>query len=110
MVSIPVTVGYGTDLELACRLLTDIAAKHPRVIADPQAAARVKSLGESGVDIELYTWIADPSVGEAAMRSELLIEIVRAFQSHRIEVPYPRRDVRVLATPETQEKPSTSGT
>ena len=110
VVSIPVTVGYGTDLELACRLLADIAARHPRVIPEPQAAARVKALGDSGIDIELFAWIADPSVGEAAMRSELLIEIARAFQAHSIEVPFPRRDVRILATPETGKNPSNSGT
>jgi len=108
-VVVPLTVAYESDLDLACDLLVQAAAEHKRVIADPAAGARVKNLADSGVELELTVWIADPSVGEGPLRSDLLKSIVRLFRQHGIEIPYPRRDVRLLATAETQEKPFQSG-
>jgi small-conductance mechanosensitive channel len=69
----------------------------------------VKSLADSGVELELTVWIADPSVGEGPLRSDLLKSIVRLFRQHGIEIPYPRRDVRLITTGETPEKPLQSG-
>ena len=99
--AMPVTVSYESDVERACALLGDLAKKHPRVIAEPAAAARVKALTSLGVEIELTVWISDPALGEGDMRSELLKDVLKAFRAEGIEIPYPRRDVRLLTTPET---------
>jgi small-conductance mechanosensitive channel len=105
-----VSVSYESDIEKARELLLAAAKRQPRVIAEPPAAARVKNLGDNGVDLELTVWIADPAAGEAQLRSELLLEVLRTFREHGIDIPYPRRDVRVLATPETGKTASTSTT
>jgi small-conductance mechanosensitive channel len=96
-----VSVSYASDVAKACELLLAAAKRQRRVIVEPPAAARVKSLGDNGVELELTVWIADPAAGEAQLRSELLLEVLRTFGEHGIDIPYPRRDVRVLATPET---------
>ena len=108
-VVVPLTVAYETDLDLACDLLVRAAREHKRVVEEPAAGARVKNLADSGVELELTVWIADPSVGEGVLRSDLLKSVVRLFREHGVEIPYPRRDVRLLATPETGEKPFQSG-
>jgi small-conductance mechanosensitive channel len=107
-VVIGVTVAFETDVERACELLVAAAARRKRVIADPPATARVKQFGERGVELELTVWIEDPAVGEGDLRSDLLIDILKAFRAGGIEMPYPRRDIHVIATPEMQnsaEKP-----
>jgi len=105
---IPVTVAYESDIQLACELLARIAQGHHRVIADPPVAARVKQLTPAGVDLELTVWIADPSVGEGDLRSDILKELIQAYRKAGISIPYPRREVRVIATPETPENPTQS--
>ena len=105
---VAVSVSYESDVEKACELLLGAARRQGRVIADPPAAARVKHLGDNGIDLELTVWINDPAVGEAELRSELLKDVLRTFRKHGIEIPYPRRDVRVIATPETPENPIAS--
>jgi small-conductance mechanosensitive channel len=107
---VAVSVSYESDVEKACELLLRAATSQARVIADPPSAARVKHLGDNGIDLELTVWIKDPAVGEAELRSELLKEVLRTFREHGIEIPYPRRDVRVIATPETGENPIPSRT
>ena len=105
-----VTVTYESDVDRACALLGELARSQRRVIADPPSAARVKNLTALGVEIELTVWISDPAVGEGDMRSELLKEVLKAFRAEGIEIPYPRRDVRLLATPVTTHSRSESMT
>lgn len=93
-----VWIAYESDVDRACELLADIAKRQPRVIADPAAAARVKQLGDNGIELELTVWIADPAVGEGDLKSTLFKEILGSFKANGIEIPYPRRDVRVIAT------------
>jgi small-conductance mechanosensitive channel len=100
-VAMGVTVTYESDVERACAVLGELGRKHPRVIAEPASVARVKNLTALGVELELTVWISDPALGEGDMRSELLKEVLRAFREEGIEIPYPRRDVRILATPVT---------
>ena len=100
---IPVTISYDSDLDRACDLLVEASRGQPRVIADPPAVARVKSFRDHGIDLELTVWIADPATGEGDLRSDLCRALLRSFRTHGIEIPYPRRDVRLLATPETIE-------
>ena len=105
-VVIPVTVAYESDVQKACDLLAQIARRHKRVIEDPPSAARVKQLSQAGVEIELTVWIADPSVGEGDLRSDILKEVIEAYRKAGIPIPYARREVRVIATPETPLNPA----
>ena len=101
-----VTVSYDSDVDRACALLAEIARKQGRVIADPPAIARVKQLSDHGVELELTVWISDPAVGDGELRSELLKDLLKAYRAAGIEIPYPRREVRLIATAETGENPS----
>ena len=53
----------------------------------------------------LTVWIKDPQAGEGDVRNGLLRDILRVFKDNAIHIPYPRRDVRLIATPATQELP-----
>jgi len=105
---IPVTISYESDVDAACRILLESAGGQARVIPDPPAVARVKGFRDLGIDLELTVWIGDPVIGEGDLRSDISKAILKAFREGGIEIPYPRREVRILATPATQEKPSVS--
>jgi small-conductance mechanosensitive channel len=98
-----VSITYDSDVDRACALLVEAAGRQPRVIDEPASAARLKNLGEHGIDLELTVWIKDPEAGEGEVRSDLLRDILGTFKTHGIHIPYPRRDVRLITTPETQE-------
>ena len=101
-----VWISYESDVERACALLQDAAARQGRVIADPPPLAHVKQLGEHGIELTLTVWISDPQVGEGDLRSDLFRQILASFRAGGIEIPYPRRDVRLIATAETSESAS----
>jgi len=107
-VVIAVSVAYESDVAKACEVLLEVAKRHKRVLDEPASAALVKEFGDNGIDLSLTVWIADPAVGEGRLRSDLLLDILASFKAHGIEIPYPRRDVRILATAETPGKPANS--
>jgi small-conductance mechanosensitive channel len=107
-VVIGLSVAYESDVAKALDLLVQAAKRHKRVLGEPGPAALVKGFGDNGIDLTLTVWIADPAVGEGRLRSDLLLDILASFRAHGIDIPYPRRDVRLLATAETAEKPEGS--
>ncbi len=97
--ALSVQVGYDSDLEHAMRLLEEVAAQQPRILGDPAPKAVLVRLGDNGVDLELGFWVDDPQAGTVTLRSDLQLDIWRAFRLHHIEIPYPQRTVRLAGTP-----------
>lgn len=93
-----VSVAYDSDLEKALALLEEIARSQPRVLSDPPPRALVVAFADSGINLDLGFWIADPEQGTGLLRSEINLEIWRRFREAGIEIPYPQRDVRLLGT------------
>ena len=90
-----VQVDYASDIEKAMRILTDVARRHPRVLADPPPAALLSKFADSGIDLELGFWIGDPEHGSANVRSDLNVELYRAFAAAGIRIATPRMMVAV---------------
>jgi len=89
-------VAYQSDLQRAMQLMEQIASKHARVLADPPPAAFLLRFADRGIDLQLGVWIDDPENGMLGIRSDLYLDIWRAFQEAGIEIPYPQREVRIL--------------
>lgn len=98
-VAVPIQVSYQSDVDLALRLMRECAERHARVLKQPAAVALLKQFGESGVDLELYAWIGDPENGTGNLRSDLYLDLWKAFRAHAIDIPLPQREVRILPAP-----------
>ena len=97
--ALPIQISYDSPLERAMEILVETASKHSRVLLDDskeEPRVLIKGFGESGIDLELGVWIADPEGGQANLRSELYMEIWKKFRAEDIEIPYPRRDVHLI--------------
>jgi small-conductance mechanosensitive channel len=68
----------------------------------------VRNLGDNGIELELTAWIRDAELGQNSLRSEILLNAWRSFRENNIEVPFPQREVRMLA--DTANIPQSSGT
>lgn len=98
-VQLSIQVSYDSDLDLAMRLMQDIAHDHPRVLVEPAPAVHLKTFAESGIELMLTVWIPDPEEGSAALQSEINMKIWQAFKANNISIPFPQREVRVLNMP-----------
>jgi small-conductance mechanosensitive channel len=90
-------IAYRSDLERAMKLMEEAARMHPRALVDPPPTAFLIRFADSGVDLELGVWIGDPENGALSVRSEIYLDIWRAFKEEGIEIPFPQREVRILA-------------
>ena len=97
-VKLPIQVSYDCDLEQAREIMTKIALDHPRVLKtdDYTTSVLLTGFADSGINLELGVWIADPEDGQSNLRSELYLEIWKAFKLNYIEIPYPRRDIQII--------------
>lgn len=98
-VKIPVTVAYGSDVDLVERLLIEEARKQERVLRHNEPAVWMTALGDNGIEFEVQLWIDDPEEGLGSLRSDYLKAVWRKFGEHGIEVPYPQRDLRIKEWP-----------
>ena len=94
-VKVPVPVGFGTDIELAERLMLEATADAPRVLAVPEPKVLMLGFGQNGIDFEIRFWILDPEEGIGGVRSDVLKRVWRLFKQNDIRVPFPQRDLRL---------------
>ena len=94
--SLPIQVGYDTDLRSALALMVDVAKRHPRVMQDPGPDAKLVGFGESGIDLGLSVWVADPENGAGNIPSTVYLDLWDEFKARGISIPYPQREIRIL--------------
>ena len=95
--AITINVAYDADIAKALALMEAEARTQPRVMTAPNGPmAFLARFGESGVELELGVWIADPENGQLALRSVLNQGILAAFRANGITIPFPQREVRVV--------------
>jgi small-conductance mechanosensitive channel len=92
-----VQVAYGSDLERAMAILVESARAQPRVLADPPPKAFLVAFADSGINLELGFWVADPEEGSLQTKSDIHLAIWRGFKAAGIEIPFPQREVRLLS-------------
>ena len=95
-IALSVQVAYDSDLERAMAIMAAAAVAQERVLADPAPAVLLREFVDSGIDLELSFWIADPQNGVGQLRSDINLAIWRDFKQAGISIPFPQREIRIL--------------
>lgn len=93
-VKVPIGIGYGSDTDLAERVMLDEARANSRVLTDPAPNTRMMGYGDSSVDYELRVYV-NKWVNIVPVKDELYTAVFKAFKEHGIEIPFPQRDINV---------------
>ncbi len=99
LINAPLQVAYGTDVATLMPRLEKLIAQVPRVLKDPGPSVQLKGFGADGLDLLLYYWIGDPENGQGAVRSAVNMVVLAELNAAGIEIPFPQRVLRHLATP-----------
>jgi small-conductance mechanosensitive channel len=89
-----VGVAYGSDTSLVRNTLLEIAASHPKILAEPAPNVQFVDFGQSSLDFELLFWVDDP-LAERITQSDLRFSIEAAFREKGVQIPFPQRDVHL---------------
>lgn len=95
-IDIPVGVAYGTDLRQVVEVLRSVVADHPHVAQSPEPNIVFRRFGESSIDFSVLFWAtdADQTVG---LTSEIGIGVWEALDRAGISIPFPQRDLHIVA-------------
>jgi len=88
-----VGVAYGTDLTKAVEVARAALASVPGVLADPEPAVAVGSLGESAVTINVRPWAACADYWAVFSGAQQAVK--EAFEREGISIPFPQIDVHM---------------
>ncbi len=91
---VPVSVAYGTDVELVRRLLADILKQHPLVLPYPPPEVWFMAFGANSLDFEIAAWFQN-AANRGRFTTSVRFEIARVFRAHGVEIPFPQRTLSV---------------
>jgi small conductance mechanosensitive channel len=87
-------VAYDTNLDEAFGIAKQIVTANPSVLKQPAPAIGISELADSAVTLSIQPWVAVRDVVNA--KAELYQDLLERFRASKIEIPFPRREVRVL--------------
>ncbi|OHX38080.1 mechanosensitive ion channel protein MscS [Methylomonas sp. LWB] len=93
-VMVPVSVAYGSDIEIVERILREAIKATELVLQEPEPAVIFVGFGESSLDFKIQVFVSELAE-RVTVTHQLHVGIYNALQSHHIEIPYPQRDVHI---------------
>lgn len=91
-------VGYGDDMQEVRAALGRIIENDERILDDPAPFIGVDALADSSVNFVIRVWVKREDWGQT--RSDLLQSIKEEFDRVGISIPFPQRDLHMIALPE----------
>ena len=92
-----VGIAYGTDVNRTLELIRSVLNRNPLLLKDPAPAVGVGTLADSSIVLSIRPWTTLENFGAA--QAQLNQEILELFREQNIEIPFPQREIRVLAQP-----------
>jgi potassium efflux system protein len=99
---VDVGVAYGSDIQLVRKILLQIAAEMPEVLADPAPWVDFMDFGDSALIFRIRFWISSPDYWLTAP-TEFRFRIDEEFKKHGIEIAFPQQDIHIRTASGLQE-------
>lgn len=97
-VEVIMSVAYSTDVELAKRLIKEVAGRNSMILKDPEPFAEVAEYADSSINIKCRVWCKNSDYWN--VNWYLLSEIKVEFDNHNIGIPFNQLDVNLTTTNE----------
>ena len=97
MAVVPISIGYGSDIDTARALILEVAGGIPDI--EEVVSCPVTNLGASSVDFSLRVWCADSGIA-AGVTNEVLEAVKKRFDAAGIEIPFGYQNVVIKELPD----------
>lgn len=94
-VDLLVGISYGSDIQKAYDVVTDLMKQDARILPDPAPQVAVSELGDSSVDFVIRPWVKTGDYWD--VKFDLTRRIKEAFDKNGIEKPFPQRTIHVIS-------------
>ncbi|MGD9906672.1 MAG: mechanosensitive ion channel family protein [Vicinamibacterales bacterium] len=99
------SVAYHSDIRRLVEVIRRVVASHPQVLSgddlpiEERPDCEIAGFGDSGINMFVEFWMEGIDDGRNRVGGDLLLMILEALREHGNEIPFPQREVRVLAGP-----------
>ncbi|MCO4812705.1 MAG: mechanosensitive ion channel [Gammaproteobacteria bacterium] len=100
-VVVPVGISYGSDVELAQKVMEDTLHALPLVLDEPEPRVFFIGFGDSSLDFSLRVH-ARQLADRLPLMHAVHNAILKALREHGIEIPFPQRDLHIQSNAEQQ--------
>ncbi|MEH6550605.1 MAG: mechanosensitive ion channel family protein [Pseudomonadales bacterium] len=87
------SIGYGDDIPLAEKVLTEILESHKSVLKTPEPMVKLHTLNESSVDFVVRPWVQTEDYWDVYW--DVTRSVKQRFDEENISIPFPQRDVHI---------------
>jgi len=91
LLSTTVQVDYDCDVDAVMEALAGSLTAVERVLKDPGPSVQLSRFADSGLELTVYFWIADPENGSGGVRSDANLAIWHTLKRLGVEIPYPQQ-------------------
>lgn len=89
-------VAYGTDVKMVENICMDIMLNEDGVLQDPLPLVLFENFGESSLDFQMHFWCNLENISSLGeVKSSIRYKLDTKFKQHRIEMPFPQRDLNL---------------
>ncbi|MGR8998577.1 MAG: mechanosensitive ion channel domain-containing protein [Gammaproteobacteria bacterium] len=91
---IPVGIAYGSDVELAHKVIIDTVRSSPLVLAEPEPSVWFMGFGDSSLNFSVFIFVSELA-NRLPATHDVHVRLEKALAEHNIEIPFPQRDIHV---------------
>jgi len=91
---VQVGIAYGSDTQLAQKVMLDVVKANPMVLVTPQPTVFFLGFGDSSLNYEVRAFVALPA-HRLPVLHDLHVGIEHALREHGIQIPFPQRDLHL---------------
>ena len=93
-VEITVGIAYGSDVELAHKVMLDTVLSTPLILTDPAPSVFIAGFGENSLTFSIRIFVSELS-NRLPVTHDLYMRLEKALREHKIEIPFPQRDIHI---------------
>ncbi|WP_298487734.1 mechanosensitive ion channel domain-containing protein [uncultured Maribacter sp.] len=93
---VKVGVAYGSDVDLVTKLLLEVVTEEKSLLNSPKPFVQFEDFGDSALLFSVHFYIKD-SFNAPGLKSKVRYGINAKFNENNISIPFPQRDVHIIA-------------
>ena len=96
-VVIPVGIAYGSDVDLALKVMLETVISMPLVLADPEPCVLMVGFGDNSLNFSIRVFVKEV-INRMPVTHEIYRRLEIALREHKIEIPFPQRDIYIRSS------------
>ncbi len=93
-VVIPISIAYGSDVELVHKVMMDTVKSMPLVLAEPEPSVVLVGFGDSSLNFSIRIFVSE-LFNRMPVTHDFHVRLEKALREHNIEIPFSQRDICV---------------